>query len=215
MSQLSERIATAFINYANAFKETPDNRLLAEKELRNALKVAIDFVPVKIWLDPTVKAKLPEYAHHFNDATKIENNDNAHATDACCDVICTSIEKTPDGRIKCGTGIHVATEYRDSLTLRPNSRITKMGYVIPNSPCTGDESYRGEFFVVFRPIVDKPKPIVVGDVIGQLEIPHHRQILWEKVDKLEDLGTTDRGDGGFGSTANKKDNEKEDTSNNN
>lgn len=76
-----------------------------------------------------------------------------HATDACCDVIATSVEITEDGRVKCGTGIHVATEYRDSLTLRPNSRITKMGYVIPNSPCTGDESYRGEFFVVFRSII--------------------------------------------------------------
>ena len=63
MSQLSNRIADAFINYANAFKETPDNRLMAEKELKEALRQAIDFVPVKIWLDPKVKAKIPEYAH--------------------------------------------------------------------------------------------------------------------------------------------------------
>lgn len=201
MSQLSNRIAEAFINYANAFKETPENRELAEKELKEALRTAIDFVPVKIWLDPKVKAQLPEYAHYMADPK--EMGFGGHATDACCDVVCTSIEKTEDGRIKCGTGIHIATEYRDSLTLRPNSRITKMGYVIPNSPCTGDESYRGEFFVVFRSIVDKPKPIEVGDVIGQLEVPHHRQIDWALVDELEDLGITDRGDGGFGSTANK------------
>ena len=51
MSQLSNRIADAFINYANAFKETPDNRLMAEKELKEALRQAIDFVPVKIWLE--------------------------------------------------------------------------------------------------------------------------------------------------------------------
>lgn len=201
MSQLSNRIAEAFINYANAFKETPENRELAEEELKSALRTAIDFVPVKIWLDPKVKAQLPEYAHYMADPK--EMGFGGHATDACCDVVCTSIEKTEDGRIKCGTGIHIATEYRDSLTLRPNSRITKMGYVIPNSPCTGDESYRGEFFVVFRSIVDNPKPIEVGDVIGQLEVPHHRQIDWALVDELEDLGTTDRGDGGFGSTAKK------------
>ena len=201
MSQLSNRIADAFINYANAFKETPDNRLMAEKELKEALRKAIDFVPVKIWLDPKVKAQIPEYAHYMADPK--EMGFGGHATDACCDVVCTSIEKTDDGRIKCGTGIHVATEYRDSLTLRPNSRITKMGYVIPNSPCTGDESYRGEFFVVFRSIITNAKPIKVGDVIGQLEIPHHRQICWEPVKNLEDLGITDRGDGGFGSTAKK------------
>ena len=201
MSQLSNRIAEAFINYANAFKETPDNRLMAEKELKEALRKAIDFVPVKIWLDPKVTAKIPEYAHYV--ANSKEDGFGGHATDACCDVVCTSIEKTDDGRIKCGTGIHVALEYRDSLTCRPNSRITKMGYVIANAPGTVDESYRGEIFIVFRAIVDNPIPINIGDVICQIEVPHHRQIDWALVDKLEDLGTTDRGDGSFGSTAKK------------
>ena len=201
MSQLSNRIADAFINYANAFKETPDNRLMAEKELKEALRKAIDFVPVKIWLDPKVKAQIPEYAHYV--ANSKEDGFGGHATDACCDVVCTSIEKTDDGRIKCGTGIHVALEDRDSLTIRPNSRITKMGYVVANSPCTVDESYRGEIFIVFRPIVDNPTLINIGDVIGQIEIPHHRQANFETVNTLEDLGTTDRGDGSFGSTAKK------------
>ena len=195
MSQLSNRIAEAFINYANAFKETPDNRELAERELKDALRQAIDFVPVKIWLDPKVKATLPKYAHY------IIEGEFGHATDACCDIKATSVEYTTDGRIKCGTGIHVATEDRDSITIRPNSRITKMGLVIANSPCTVDESYRGEIFIVFRAIVDNPTPINVGDVIGQLEIPHHRQANFEVVRTLEDLGTTDRGDGGFGSTS--------------
>ena len=195
MSQLSNRIAEAFINYANAFKETPDNRELAERELKDALRQAIDFVPVKIWLDPKVKATLPQYAHY------IIEGEFGHATDACCDIKATSVEYTTDGRIKCGTGIHVATEDRDSITIRPNSRITKMGLVIANSPCTIDESYRGEIFIVFRAIVDNPTPINVGDVIGQLEIPHHRQANFEVVKTLEDLGTTDRGDGAFGSTS--------------
>ena len=201
MSQLSNRIADAMINYANAFKETPDNRLMAEKELKEALRQAIDFVPVKIWLDPKVKAKIPEYAHYV--ANSKEDGFGGHATDACCDVVCTSVEKTKDGRTKCGTGIHVALEDRDSLTIRPNSRITKMGYVIANSPGTVDESYRGEIFIVFRPIADGIIPIEVGDVIGQIEIPHHRQASFETVKTLEELGITDRGDGAFGSTAKK------------
>lgn len=198
MSQLSNRIAEAFINYANAFKETPDNRELAERELKDALRQAIDFVPVKIWLDPKVKATLPKYAHY------IIEGEFGHATDACCDIKATSVEYTTDGRIKCGTGIHVATEDRDSITIRPNSRITKMGLVIANSPCTVDESYRGEIFIVFRSIADAVIQIEVGDVIGQLEIPHHRQANFEVVKTLEDLGTTDRGDGAFGSTSNKQ-----------
>lgn len=202
MSQLSNRIADAMINYANAFKDTPDNRELAEKELKEALRTAIDFVPVKIWLDPKVKAQIPEYAHYMSEGDK-DGHAYGHATDACCDVVCTSIEKTEDGRIKCGTGIHVATEYRDSITCRPNSRITKMGYVIANAPGTVDESYRGEIFVVFRPIINNPTPINIGDVVCQIEIPHHRQASFETVKNLEDLGITDRGDGGFGSTAKK------------
>lgn len=197
MSQLSNRIAEAFINYANAFKETPDNRELAEKELKDALRNAIDFVPVKIWLNPKVEATLPEYAHYIK-------GEFGHATDACCDIKATTVEYTEDGRIKCGTGIHVATEDRDSITCRPNSRITKMGYVIANAPGTVDESYRGEIFVVFRPIVDNPTPINIGDVICQLEVPHHRQASFQTVKNLEDLGTTDRADGGFGSTSNKQ-----------
>ena len=204
MSQLSNRIADAMINYANAFKETPDNRLMAEKELKEALRQAIDFVPVKIWLDPKVAAKIPKYAHYV--ANSKEDGFGGHATDACCDIVCTSVEKTKDGRTKCGTGIHVALEDRDSLTIRPNSRITKMGYVIANSPCTVDESYRGEIFVVFRPIdSDTMTPaILVGDDIGQLEVPHHRQASFKTVKTLEELGITDRGDNGFGSTSNKQ-----------
>ena len=201
MSQLSNRIANAFINYANAFKDTPDNRVMAEEELKAALRQAIDFVPVKIWLDPKVAAKIPECAHYV--ANSKEDGFGGHATDACCDIVCTSVEKTKDGRTKCGTGIHVALEDRDSLTIRPNSRITKAGFVIANSPCTVDESYRGEIFIVFRPIVDNPTPINIGDVIGQIEIPHHRQASFETVKNLEDLGITDRGDGAFGSTAKK------------
>ena len=202
MSQLSNRIADAMINYANAFKDTPDNRELAEKELKEALRTAIDFVPVKIWLDPKVKAQIPEYAHYMSEGDK-DGHAYGHATDACCDVIATSVEITEDGRVKCGTGIHVATEYRDSITCRPNSRITKMGYVIANAPGTVDESYRGEIFVVFRPIINNPAPINIGDVVCQIEIPHHRQVSFEIVKNLEDLGITDRGDGGFGSTAKK------------
>lgn len=197
MSQLSNRIADAFINYANAFKEDPANREIAEKELKASLMMAIDFVEVPIYFDNDA-VKYPSYAHYYKGE---DINQYPHATDACCDIIATSVETTPDGRIKCGTGIHVATEFRDSLTIRPNSRITKMGLAITNAPCTIDESYRGEIFIVFRPITESYKLPKVHDVIGQLEIVHHRQILWKRVPKLEDLGITERGAKGFGSTA--------------
>ena len=41
------------------------------------------------------------------------------------------------------------------------------------------------------------------DFICQIEVPLHRQASFGTVNTLEDLGITDRGDGGFGSTAKK------------
>ena len=198
MSQLSNRIADAMINYANAFKETPENRVLAEKELKEALRKAIDFVPVKIWLESEA-AKLPGYAHFMSEGS----DGNGHATDAGCDIICTSIEFKLDGRIVCHTGIHVATEYRDEISIFANSRFTKSKLVMQNVPPTIDESYRGEIFIVFRKLSEDAELPKIGDVIGQFKVPHDRQICWDIVDNLEDLGITDRGDGGFGSTAKK------------
>ena len=64
-------------------------------------------------------------------------------------------------------------------------------------------NYRGEIFVIFRKLVPIAEVPRVGDVIGQMNVPHHRQMLFYTVNNLEDIGTTDRGDGGFGSTAKK------------
>lgn len=161
-------------------------------ELAKSLDEIFDNVEVMCYRDDK-SVPLPKYGH-CNDETGI-------AEDACCDLICKSVETTTDGRIKCGTGLHIALNPHDAMTLRPNSRITKYGLVIANSPCTVDECYRGEIFVVFRPISDNYVMPKVGDVIAQCEITHHPQIHFTEVDKLEDLGVTERGAGGFGSTA--------------
>ena len=194
MSKLSNSIANAIINYVKGRHRLPIDGVPSNEDmLREALHQALDYVNVKIYIDPEAKAKIPEYAHY----------ENGHAVDAACDVCCTSVEIMEDDRIKCGTGIHVAPEDRDKVSLHPNSRITKAGLVIANSPCTVDESYRGEIFVVFRAIVpfSQAKKPGVGDVICQLETIHVRETRFIQVDNLEDLGTTSRGDGGFGSTA--------------
>lgn len=194
MSKLSDSIANAIIDYVKSrHRVAIDGKPSNEDVLREALHQALDYVNVKIYIDPEAKAKIPKYAHY----------ENGYAVDAACDICCTSVEITEDGRIKCGTGIHVATEDRDKVSLHPNSRITKAGLVIANSPCTIDESYRGEIFVVFRPIIpfSQIKKPCIGDVICQLETIHVRETRFVQVDNLEDLGTTSRGDGGFGSTA--------------
>lgn len=158
-------------------------------KLAKALDEIFDNVEVMCYRDDK-SVPLPKYGHY----------NNGIATDACCDLICKSVEITPDGRIKCGTGLHVALNPHDALSIRPNSRITKQGLVIPNSVCTIDECYRGEIFIVFRPISDNYYIPKVGDVLAQCYITHHPQIHFTEVDTLEELGVTDRGAGGFGST---------------
>lgn len=160
-------------------------------ELAKSLDEIFDNIEVKCFRDDK-SVPLPKYGH-YNDKT-------GRAEDACCDLICKSIEVTTDGRIKCGTGLHIALGQHDALSIRPNSRITKYGLVIPNSVGTIDECYRGEIFVVFRPISDNYVMPKVGDVIAQCHITHHPQIHFTEVETLEDLGITTRGAGGFGST---------------
>lgn len=158
--------------------------------LAKELDEVFDNVEVKCYRDDK-SIPLPTYGHVST---------SGRAEDACCDLVCKSVEVTTDGRIKCGTGLHVALGQHDALSIRPNSRITKYGLVIANSPITIDECYRGEILVVFRPISDNYVMPKVGDVIAQCEITHHPQIHFTEVETLEDLGITARGAGGFGST---------------
>ena len=108
-------------------------------ELAKSLDAIFDNIEVKCFRDDK-SIPLPKYGH-YNDKT-------GRAEDACCDLICKSVEVTTDGRIKCGTGLHIALGQHDALSIRPNSRITKYGLIIPNSVGTIDECYRGEIFVV-------------------------------------------------------------------
>ena len=158
--------------------------------LAKELDEVFDNVEVKCYRDDK-SIPLPTYGHVST---------SGRAEDACCDLVCKSVEVTTDGRIKCGTGLHVALGQHDALSIRPNSRITKYGLVIPNSVGTIDECYRGEIFVVFRPINYNYTIPKVGDVIAQCYITHHPQIHFTEVEALEDLGVTTRGAGGFGST---------------
>lgn len=182
------KIAAAIAKFTNI---TDINKVLSlSKELDDI------YDNVEVWCHRDDKSiPLPTYGHYTEDG---------RATDACCDLICKSIEITDDGRIKCGTGLHIALNKHDALTIRPNSRITKMGLVIANSPGTIDASYRGEIFVVFRPIATDYVIPEIGKVIAQCHVTHHPQITFKEVNRLEDLGITERGAGGFGSTEKNK-----------
>lgn len=63
--------------------------------------------------------------------------------------------------------------------------------------------YRGELMIVHRQIDDPTSSCSeygVGDRVAQVLVRRRERIIWDEVQTKEELGTTDRGDGGFRST---------------
>ncbi len=147
----------------------------------------LDRVPVKVWReDETVK--LPIYGKEG---------------DACMDVYVHKVEFKPDGRVVYHTGLHFALPEDYEMTIRPRSSMTKSIAVMQNAPGTLDGGYRGELMIVHRAI-DNPKSPVsyydVGERCAQILVRRREQIIWDEVKTQDELGETDRGAGGFGST---------------
>jgi dUTP pyrophosphatase len=84
------------------------------------------------------------------------------------------------------------------MQIRPRSGLAvKHGLMIPNSPGTVDEDYRGAVHVVLLHAGSEPFTISHGDRIAQAVIA---PILKPQIIEVYALSETDRGSGGFGST---------------
>lgn len=152
----------------------------------NKLK-ELDEVEVKIWReDDTVK--LPTYAK---------------PGDACMDVYVHSIEYKDDGRVVYHTGLHFRLPEDYEMEIRPRSSMTKTYAIMQNSPGTLDEGFTGELLIVHRDLCEPEvsyEHYKVGDRCAQIIVRRRERIIWNEVETKEDLGITERGDGGFGST---------------
>lgn len=179
MSKLIETIASAIVLGIH----NKDNENI-EYMVRDVLS-KLDRVEVKVFReDDTVE--LPTYG-----------NDG----DACMDVYVHHVENKPDGRIVYHTGLHFRLPEDYEMEIRPRSSNTKTHAVMQNAPGTLDEGYTGELMIVHRRMdkYDDPE-YQVGDRVAQILIRHRERIIWQEVTTQEELGTTERGAGGFGST---------------
>jgi dUTP pyrophosphatase len=80
----------------------------------------------------------------------------------------------------------------------PRSSIYKTGLSLSNSVGVIDSGYRGELMVKFNLLADEENSIYKpGDRVAQLIILPYPQIEFEEV---SELSSTERGEGGFGST---------------
>lgn len=139
------------------------------------------------------------------------------------DVTPRQIKQIAPNEVHCLIGWHIKPPKGFKVTLVPQSRFTKTNWVMQNSPGQVDPDYRGEvqfrfralptgislkqmFLNLFRtkanrkpPFTYDPFPFTTKDTCGQifLEKVYNTEIHYVPV---EDLGKTQRGEGGFGST---------------
>ena len=96
------------------------------------------------------------------------------------------------------TGLFMELPAGYEAQVRPRSGLAiKQGLTLLNTPGTIDADYRGENKVIMINLSNEPQTIAPGDRIAQMVIAPFIQARLEAVDILT---TTERGNGGFGHT---------------
>jgi len=135
------------------------------------------------------KAILPVYA-------------TAHAAgmdiSACLETPVT-LEPFTTALISSGFAIELPEGYEAQL--RPRSGLALRSMIsLPNSPATIDADYRGEVKIILINYGKEPFTVSHGDRIAQMVVARVEQVHFEEV---EQLVSTERGEGGFGHTGTK------------
>ncbi len=109
-----------------------------------------------------------------------------------------AIRLLPGQRMKVPTGISIEIPPGWEGQVRPRSGLAiRHGITLLNSPGTIDADYRGEVAVILVNHGDEPFEVQHGDRIAQLVFA---PVATATMIRAEVLSTSDRGDGGFGST---------------
>jgi dUTP pyrophosphatase len=104
----------------------------------------------------------------------------------------------PGARVLVPTGLCVALPPGHEMQIRPRSGLAlRHGIVLPNSPATIDEDYRGELQVIVMNAGSEPFTVTRGMRIAQAVLAPVVRAVWHETATLD---ATARGSGGFGST---------------
>ena len=119
--------------------------------------------------------------------------------DAGADV--SSVTETviqPGARTLLDLGFKIEIEDGWEIQVRPRSGLAlKKGITILNTPGTVDSGYRGQMGVILVNHSSEPFPVRVGDRVAQLVLKAAPQADFSWTDSVS---TSERGEGGFGST---------------
>lgn len=127
----------------------------------------------------------------------------AHEEDACADVFApeTIIVPACARGFKVGTGICAAIPGGWEVQVRPRSGMSmKTSLRISNAPGTIDSGYLGEWCILFDNLSGSDYTINAGDRIAQVALKPVYYFEGEEVEDIHSLKTSDRGEGGFGSS---------------
>lgn len=104
----------------------------------------------------------------------------------------------PGERVLVPTGLAMEIPEGYEVQVRPRSGLSfKTGLMVVNSPGTIDADYRGEVKIILGNLSTKDEVVAHGDRVAQLVLAPVTQAAFMLA---TELGETERGAGGFGST---------------
>jgi dUTP pyrophosphatase len=106
----------------------------------------------------------------------------------------------PGDRVALPTGIHMKIPDGNYGEIDTRSSTSKR-LLVPLCR-TIDSDYVGNIHVVLANVGTKPQVIKRGDYLAQIIVKPYTKVKPHQVDSKEELGTTPRGESGFGSTGN-------------
>lgn len=110
-----------------------------------------------------------------------------------------SIIIKPGERVLVPTGLSMEIPFGYEIQVRPRSGLSfKTGLMVLNSPGTIDSDYRGEVKIILGNLGSSDEVINHGDRVAQLVLAPVIQAQYEQSEN--ELSSTTRGTGGFGST---------------
>lgn len=124
----------------------------------------------------------------------------------CYDFFVDRIERVAPDKVTVYLGLAVEVPEGYSLMIKPRSSFGHKNWVQQNSPAEIDSDYRGEIMIKYQafPIETAGLHLSYPDFIynigdrcaqGRLE-----KLVGEELIEVDELGSTERGTGGFGST---------------
>jgi dUTP pyrophosphatase len=145
----------------------------------------------------TVPVRVRRLPHNQDLPLPVYATDGAAGMDLLA-AVADPVTIAPGQRVLIPTGLAIALPPGYELQIRPRSGLAlRNGIVLPNSPGTIDEDYRGEIQVIVLNTGDEPFRVERGTRIAQAVLAPVVRVAW---DEVRDLDITARNAGGFGST---------------